>query len=229
MSYTQLIQWKGIFPDPAEANPEGLLAAGGKLHPDWLIEAYCSGIFPWFSEEDPILWWSPNPRTILIPDEIKISDSLRRRMNRDDYQVRIDSAFNKVIRICATIERKDEHGTWINSKMIKAYEKLHKLGLAHSFETWIDGELEGGLYGVGIGKVFFGESMFHRKADASKIALVHLSKVLGGKGFQMIDVQLHTKHLESMGAKNIPRSQYLMMLKSMVQEEGYYGSWGEWI
>jgi len=199
----------------ALSTPNGLLAAGGDLSPQRLIEAYRRGIFPWFNEGEPILWWSPDPRMVLFPQELKISRSLRKTLKRGNYEIRADSAFKQVMEACAA-PRGDQAGTWIHAEMIAAYEKLHEMGMAHSMETWIEGELVGGLYGVGQGKMFFGESMFFRVSDASKIAFVHLVTQLQRWGFEMIDCQMKTEHLASLGAREISRKEFRQKLKELV-------------
>ena len=201
--------------DTALVKPNGLLAVGGDLSPSRLIEAYRCGIFPWYNEAEPILWWSPDPRMVLFPDELKISRSLAKVLKRGNYEVRADSAFKQVMEACAA--PRDKHsGTWIHPGMISAYETLHEMGLAHSIETWMGGHLVGGLYGVSLGKIFFGESMFSRVSDASKIALVHLVKQLQCWGFRMIDCQMKTEHLASLGAREISRKEFSQTLKELV-------------
>jgi leucyl/phenylalanyl-tRNA--protein transferase len=197
------------FPSPhqAETDPDGLLAVGGDLTPQRLINAYRHGIFPWYSEDQPILWWSPNPRTVLFPEKLKISRSLRKSLRNRPYRVTFDQAFGDVIEACRA-PRKDDGGTWITDAMKTAYLRLHQLGYGHSVEVWHDSELLGGLYGVAIGQVFFGESMFSRESDASKIALVHLADHLMERGYRLIDCQVHSDHLISLGAEEIPRSQF---------------------
>ncbi|WP_417071233.1 leucyl/phenylalanyl-tRNA--protein transferase [Niveibacterium terrae] len=208
------------FPDIERAldDPAGLLAAGGSLAPDWLIEAYRRGIFPWYSRGEPILWWSPDPRMVLFPDEIRISRSLAKRLKRGEAQVRCDSAFTELITACAA-PRAGASGTWITAEMLEAYLRLFTLGWAHSVETWMDGELVGGLYGIAIGKVFYGESMFSRADDASKIALAHLAKDLARRGFAVIDCQMKTAHLASMGAREIGRAEFKTLLAAHASGE----------
>ncbi len=215
-----------LFPplDTALAKPNGLLAAGGDLSPQCLIEAYRSGIFPWFNEGEPILWWSPDPRMVLLPAELKISRSLGKILKKDNYEIRIDSAFSQVMQACAA-PRKGQPGTWIHPQMISAYTTLHQMGLAHSVETWVDGELMGGLYGVSQGKVFFGESMFSRTSNASKIALVYLVKQLQRWDFGMIDCQMKTSHLASFGAREIPRAEFSQKLRELVNYPGQVEKW----
>ncbi|MCI0511417.1 leucyl/phenylalanyl-tRNA--protein transferase [Chromohalobacter marismortui] len=188
--------------------PDGLLAAGGELSPDWLRCAYRHGIFPWFAPGEPILWWSPDPRLVLFPDEIHVRRSLAKRLRNAGFTVTFDHAFSAVIDACATLREKHE-GTWITPEMRQAYCRLHTDGDAHSVEVWRDGDLVGGLYGIGLGGVFFGESMFSRIADASKVALVHLARHLATHGGRLIDCQVHTPHLASLGARSIARSSFI--------------------
>ncbi len=197
------------FPDPAlaESDPNGLLAVGGDLSPERLLGAYRQGVFPWYNEGDPILWWSPDPRMVLYPDELKVSRSLRKTLRRGHLEISMDQAFAQTIRQCAA-PRRDEPATWLQPEMIAAYQKLHALGHAHSIETWQDGELVGGLYGLALGGVFFGESMFSRVSDASKTALAFLVERLSDWGFSLIDCQVRNDHLASLGAYEIPRSRF---------------------
>ena len=208
----------------ALGDPNGLLAAGGDLSPERLLDAYRHGIFPWFSEGDPILWWSPDPRMILFPAELKISRSLGKTLRNRSYEARFDSAFDEVVAGCAA-PRKGEPGTWISGAMIEAYRGLHRLGYAHSVETWIDGDLAGGLYGVAIGRVFFGESMFSRARDASKIALAALVAHLESAGFGLIDCQMRTRHLETLGAREISRRRFSRLLEELIHYPFSPGSW----
>lgn len=224
-----MIPWleKGApFPSVRTAlkEPNGLLAAGGDLSPGRLLEGYRLGIFPWYSEGDPILWWSPDPRMVLYPGELRISRSLGKTLRNRRYEVRFDSAFRKVIESCAA-PRKNERGTWISEAMVAAYLELHKVGYAHSVETWIDGELAGGLYGVALGGVFFGESMFSRAPDASKIALTALVAHLKAAGFGLIDCQMHTRHLETLGAREIPRARFSRLLEELIHYPSSPGTW----
>jgi leucyl/phenylalanyl-tRNA---protein transferase len=205
-------------------HPNGLLAAGGDLSPERLLEGYRRGIFPWFSQGDPILWWSPDPRMVLFPDELKISRSFGKTLRNRRYETRFDSAFEEVIGSCAA-PRKGAPGTWISEAMIDAYLDLHRLGYAHSVETWIDGDLVGGLYGVAVGRVFFGESMFARVRDASKIALAALVAHLKSEGFGLIDCQMHTRHLESLGAREIPRARFSRLLEELIHYPRSPGTW----
>ncbi len=216
------------FPDPRYASKEGLLAYGGDLSPERLLNAYSSGIFPWFNEDDPILWWSPDPRLVLYPQDIKITKSLRRVLRNSEYEVRFDHNFESVIRQCGQIPRPGQRGTWLHEDMQRAYIDLHRHGYAHSVETYMGGELAGGLYGVALGKVFFGESMFALKPNASKIALVALSDVLASKSYDFIDCQVETDHLVRMGAVAIPRDSFLDELDSGLSRSEPIGSWAEY-
>ncbi|MCU7853884.1 MAG: leucyl/phenylalanyl-tRNA--protein transferase [Candidatus Thiodiazotropha sp. (ex Monitilora ramsayi)] len=216
------------FPDVslAEREPNGLLAVGGDLTPQRLISAYMQGIFPWFSEDEPILWWSPDPRTVLYPEKIRISRSLRKTLRRKQFQVSFDRDFAGVIKGCAA-PRDNSPGTWLLPEMIEAYHQQHALGLAHSVEVWQDGVLVGGLYGMAIGAVFFGESMFSQVQDSSKIALVHLSHTLSDWGYRMIDCQVYTPHLASLGAEQIPRQVFCHNLSGWTRLPGRPGSWSD--
>ncbi|MBK1679118.1 leucyl/phenylalanyl-tRNA--protein transferase [Rhodocyclus tenuis] len=202
-------------PDRALREPNGLLCAGGDLSPQRLLAAYSEGIFPWFSAGDPILWWSPDPRMVLFPDEFRISRSLRRTLRSGRFEVRLDTAFAAVIGACAETPRRGQHGTWITQAMQDAYLRLFELGFAHSVETWNDGRLVGGLYGIAIGGMFYGESMFSRASDASKVAAAHLARHLVAEGFGMIDCQMNTPHLASLGAREISRTGFLARLHAL--------------
>ncbi len=202
-----------VFPPVEMANQEGLLAVGGDLSPERLILAYRNGIFPWFSEDSLILWWSPDPRMVLFPSKGKVSKSMRNTLNRGIFTVTRDTAFEEVIDACSKAPRPGQHGTWITDKMKKAYIQLHHKGIAHSYEVWKDNKLVGGLYGLDLGHVYCGESMFSKSRDASKCALVHLARELEEKEYCLIDCQLHTTHLESLGAELIPRAEYIRILK----------------
>ena len=197
--------------DTALIEPDGLLAAGGCLSSQRILNAYRQGIFPWFNPEEPILWWSPNPRLILFPEKIKVSRSLKKTLRKNELQITFDQAFSQVMQYCAT-PRKLDAGTWISEDMLVAYNELHQQGFAHSFEAWFEGNLVGGLYGISIGKVFFGESMFHRKTDASKIVFYHMVQQLSAWGFQLIDCQVHSNHLSSLGAEEIDRNFFSILL-----------------
>jgi len=193
--------------------PDGLLAAGGDLSTQRLVRAYREGIFPWYSDNEPILWWSPDPRFVLFPEQIKISRSLGKNIRNSSLEIRMDTAFEQVISICASQPRKDQPGTWITDEMRQAYINMHRAGHAHCVECWNGDELVGGLYGIHTGQVFCGESMFSRQSNASKIALVHLCRFLQHHGFKLIDSQVYTEHLERLGAKMIPRSEYIEILQ----------------
>ncbi len=221
---TSVIPWLNKDDDfpPVEralTEPNGLLAAGGDLSAQRLLAAYRSGIFPWYSSGQPLLWWSPDPRMVLFPAELHTPRSLAKRLRRRDYEIRVDSAFAEVMRDCA-MPRSGGGGTWITPQMISAYCELHRLGYAHSVETWIGGRLAGGLYGVAIGRAFFGESMFARTSDASKIAFVHLVRQLERRQFGLIDCQMNTDHLARFGAREIPRAAFTRKLTELVN----YGS-----
>lgn len=224
-----MIPWLGPqdpFPPSSKAlrQPNGLLAAGGDLSPERLIDAYSHGIFPWFNEGEPILWWSPSPRMVLFPHELKVSRSLKKTIRNRAYEVRLDSAFTQVMQACAQ-PRKDQAGTWINPAMIAAYSQLHGLGIAHSSEIWVDGELVGGLYGIALGRMFYGESMFSNMTDASKIAFVHLVWQLRRWGFGLIDCQMKTSHLASLGAREIPRADFVHRLGKLTQDPPIASPW----
>ena len=225
-----MIPWlphETVFPalETALTDPNGLLAAGGDLSPQRLLAAYRRGIFPWFSADDPLLWWSPDPRMVLFPDELKISRSLARALRRANYEVRLDTAFGEVVRACAGTPREGQTGTWITPPMQAAYGELHRQGYAHSVETWIRGKLVGGLYGVAIGRAFYGESMFSHARDASKIALAHLCAHLKRRGFGIIDCQMETAHLASLGARQIPRHDFALRVESLCAQGDAPGPW----
>ncbi|MEE9912109.1 MAG: leucyl/phenylalanyl-tRNA--protein transferase [Deltaproteobacteria bacterium] len=203
---------KLVFPPPELADDDGLLAVGGDLSIERLVLAYSMGIFPWYSDGNPILWWSPDPRLVLIPGELTVSKTLKQTIRKGMFRVTTDQAFEAVIRGCATIKRKGEQGTWITEEMIEAYIRLHKAGWAHSVESWDGEELVGGLYGVIIGRAFFGESMFAKKTDASKVAFAVYAAELARKGFELIDCQVATEHLKRFGAKEIPRAEFMVRL-----------------
>lgn len=197
--------------------PNGLIAIGGDLSSQRLLEAYQHGIFPWFSQDEPILWWSPDPRMVLFPEDLKISKSLTKRLKKQDYQVKFNENFRQVMEACASVNRDHQNGTWITPEMIDAYCELHNLGYAYCAETWIDNQLVGGLYGVIIDRMFYGESMFHHVTDASKIAFVHMIKQLQARGVGMIDCQMKTTHLASLGAKEIDRDNFISRLRELTQ------------
>ncbi len=211
--------------EDALAEPNGLLAAGADLTVPRLVAAYRGGIFPWYSEGQPVLWWSPDPRMVLFPHEFELPRSLRKRIAKRDYEMQADSAFDTVIRCCAAAPRAGQEGTWITEEMITAYGELHRAGHAHSVETWIGGKLAGGLYGVAIGRMFYGESMFTDAPDASKIALVHLVRQLERWGFAMIDCQMATPHLARFGAREIPRAEFTRKLSTLVNYPDLAARW----
>jgi leucyl/phenylalanyl-tRNA--protein transferase len=217
-----------LFPPVNRAlrDPNGLLAAGGSLAPEWILAAYRQGIFPWFSEGDPILWWSPDPRMVLVPGEERITPSLRKTLRGGRFEVRCDTAFEQVMRACAA-PRTYASGTWIVEDIVSAYYALHELGWAHSVETWQDGTLVGGLYGIAIGQAFFGESMFHRVTDASKVAFAHLARMLGRENFAILDCQMSTSHLASLGAREMPRQDYVQGLAGWTQQQTPPGRWSQ--
>ena len=214
------------FPPVEDAlhSPNGLLAIGGSLNTARLLDAYRHGIFPWFSADDPILWWSPDPRMVLFPHEFKVSRSLRKTLRQGLYQVTADTAFEQVMRACAA-PRAGQAGSWIHEDMIAAYSELHHQGHAHSVEIWHAGELAGGVYGVAIGRMFYGESMFSRRRDASKIALAHLSAQALRWNLGLIDCQLHTEHLASLGAREIPRTEFIQRVQELIHYPDLVSPW----
>jgi leucyl/phenylalanyl-tRNA--protein transferase len=213
------------FPDPKLADDEGLIAQGGALTPEFLLSAYCQGIFPWFCEDEPILWWSPNPRMVLLPEKFKLQKSLRQVINKSIFELRVDTAFREVITHCSKIPRPAQDETWITNDIIEGYTKLHELGFAHSFESYFEGELVGGLYGISIGNCFFGESMFFTKTDASKVAFYHLVQFALKNNFAFIDAQQPTDHLASLGAKPIHRKEFLELLEESLKKETLQSKW----
>jgi leucyl/phenylalanyl-tRNA--protein transferase len=210
--------------DLALRDPNGLLAAGADLSPARLIDAYANGIFPWFNADDPVLWWSPDPRMVLPVDEVHVSRSLRKTIRSRKFRVSADTAFGDVMAGCAA-PRPDQNGTWITRDMTEAYARLFTLGYAHSIESWLNGRLVGGLYGVALGRMFFGESMFSRASDASKVALVLLARQLGRWGFRIIDCQMSTEHLASLGARDISRASFLRRVRELVREPAVPSPW----
>lgn len=213
------------FPPPELADETGLLAVGGDLRPERLLLAYSLGIFPWYGEDLPILWHSPDPRMVLQPENAQISRSLRKEIRRGRFRVELDTAFADVIRACAETPRPDQDGTWITDEMVAAYVQLHRLGFAHSAEAWLDDELVGGLYGVSLGGAFFGESMFARASDASKVAFAVLLDQLGRWDIRLIDCQVHTEHLARFGAEEWPRERFLTALGAALQKPTRRGRW----
>jgi leucyl/phenylalanyl-tRNA--protein transferase len=214
-----------VFPPPEEAEPSGLLAIGGDLEPDRLLLAYAHGIFPWYSEGDPILWFSPDPRMILLPASLRISRSLAKALRRTSLEIRLDTHFEGVIRGCASVKRPQGEGTWITDDMIRAYGRLHELGYAHSMEAWEGDQLVGGVYGVSLGGSFFAESMFTLRANASKIALVALARQLRAWRFDLIDCQLYTAHLARFGAAEWERRRFLDLLERSLKRKTRRGKW----
>lgn len=214
-----------VFPEPRRAEPDGLLAVGGDLSPERLLQAYAAGIFPWFSEGSPILWWSPDPRLVLEPAWLHVPRSLARRVRRGRYAIAADTAFSLVVRRCAERTRPGQDGTWITAEMGFAYERLHRLGFAHSFEAWEGGALAGGLYGVSLGGAFFGESMFADRPDASKVAFVRAVGWLADRGVDLIDCQVKTDHLVRFGAREMPRAAFLARLERALARPTLRGKW----
>jgi leucyl/phenylalanyl-tRNA---protein transferase len=215
------------FPEVGTAGKEGIVAAGGNLSPGMLLSAYRQGIFPWYSEGESVLWWSPDPRFVLFPDKLKASESMRRSLRRGGFTVSLDADFRAVITGCSSAPRPGQKGTWIVPEMIEAYCELHRLGFAHSVEVMKDGVLAGGLYGVSLGSVFFGESMFARMPNASKTGFLLLVWRLRDEGFTLVDSQVHTDHLESLGAEEIERRRYLELLDSALLSPTRPGNWGK--
>ncbi len=216
---------ENVFPDPNDAEETGLLAVGGDLSPERLLLAYKSGIFPWYSEDDPVLWFSPDPRLIFELEEYKPGRTLRKLLNSGKYEVRIDTDFDAVIKSCATIARDGQSGTWITDEMLKAYTKLFEMGYAHSFETYFNGEIVGGLYGVSLGGAFFGESMFHFEKDASKVAFHFLVLKCIESNFDFIDSQVPTEHMKQLGCIQISRDKFLKRLNNSLEKETVKGPW----
>ena len=214
-----------VFPDPREAEPDGLLAVGGDLGSARLLLAYSMGIFPWYSDGQPILWWSPDPRCVLELEDFHVSRRLRRVLNQGRFRVSFDEDFRAVIRACAAVERPGQDGTWITAEMEQAYVRLYEAGLAHSVECRLGADLVGGIYGIALGRGFFGESMFHRERDASKVALARLVERLAGWGFHFIDAQVTTSHMLSLGAREVPRTVFLERLEAALRHPTRRGNW----
>jgi len=213
------------FPPVSQANADGLLAVGGDLRPERLLEAYRHGIFPWYSRGQPILWWSPDPRTLLFPAKLKLTRSLRKTLRRGAFRVTFDERFSEVMRACADPRDKPPSGTWITPEMLAAYTQLHALGCAHSVEVYQGEELVGGLYGVALGAAFFGESMFSRATDASKVAFAHLVRQLEAWGYALVDCQVASAHLFSLGAEEVPRAEFLAQLAAALRRPGRPAPW----
>lgn len=217
-----------VFPDPEFADDDGMLALGGDLSVERLLLAYHNGIFPWYNEGEPIVWWSPNPRFVLFPQHIKVSKSMRNVFNRGQFTVTFDQEFRQVMQNCQSAKRKGQEGeTWITEELLDAYCALHQKGFAHSVEVWKDGELVGGLYGISLGTCFFGESMFAKVSNASKVGFITLVKKLHAIGFQLIDCQMHTPHLESLGGQFIPRVTFNNYLRQNQNTPTLQGNWGD--
>jgi leucyl/phenylalanyl-tRNA--protein transferase len=214
-----------VFPPPELAQKDGLLAVGGDLSVERLLLAYQMGIFPWYSEDVPLLWWSPDPRLVLYPHELHISKSLQKVIKKGIFQITMDTAFRQVMTACAQIDRPTQDGTWILDEMIEAYCRLHEVGYAHSVEVWHNSGLAGGLYGISLGRCFFGESMFSRQSNASKVALYHLVTYIKQFQFDLIDCQVTTEHLARLGAREIPRSQFLTELAGSLRHPTIKGKW----
>jgi len=213
------------FPPVSSSTPEGIVAVGGNLSPGMLLSAYRQGIFPWFSEGDPLLWWSPDPRCVLFPKEVHISRSMKKVLRRGTFSTSFDTCFHGVIAACRHAPRRGQDGTWITEAMQEAYTKLYELGFAHSIEVWDGERLAGGLYGVSLGNCFFGESMYCSVTNASKVALIQLAEALDRWGFDFLDCQVHSSHLESLGARQIPRDEFMGRLRECLRHETLRGSW----
>jgi len=223
----QLNKYSSAFPDPRLASDEGLLAYGGDLSSHRLLFAYQKGIFPWYSKDDPILWWSPNPRLLLYPDNFKVRKSFRKVLRSGKFSITFDKHFSEVITHCATVYREGQEASWIVDEIIEAYTRLHKEGFAHSVEVHLEGKLVGGLYGIAFGKAFFGESMFSLVSDASKVAFKALSDVLGSRGYDFIDCQMKTDHMIGLGAEVVDRDIFLDELEITINKPTDFGSWQE--
>jgi leucyl/phenylalanyl-tRNA--protein transferase len=215
------------FPPPHTANEDGIVCVGGNLSPGMLLSAYSQGLFPWFSEHEPILWWSPDPRFVVFPAEAHTSASMRKVMRQGKFEIKLDTSFREVIRACSGQKRPGQRGTWITANMCDAYCHLHELGYAHCVEAWTEKNLAGGLYGVCLGKIFFGESMFSRVSNASKAAFLFLASFLKARGFGLIDSQVHTNHVASLGGRAIARTEYLELLSRLVRHETPRGNWND--
>lgn len=213
------------FPPVHLADNSGLLAIGGELSPEWLLSAYRHGIFPWFNDGEPIMWWSPNPRMVLFPKELNVSKSMRNILNRREMMVRFDTRFKDVMTACGEVPRHGQDGTWINPQMLDAYCALHEMGIAHSVEVYYNDQLVGGLYGIALGSCFFGESMFATKSNASKVGFIALVNWLQQHDFSLVDCQVTTSHLQSLGAREIDRQQFIEHLDKLTAQTGHPGKW----
>jgi leucyl/phenylalanyl-tRNA--protein transferase len=213
------------FPPPGSASPEGVMAVGGNLSPGMLLSAYRRGIFPWFSGADPVLWWSPDPRCVLFPSEVHVSRSMGKLLRRGLFSVTLDARFEEVIRSCRNAARPGAPGTWITPAMLGAYLELHRLGYAHSIEAWAEGELAGGMYGVSLGSLFFGESMFSKRSNGSKAALILFAREMASLGLDLLDCQVYSPHLGTLGARVIPRREFLRLLRRGMERSTRRGPW----
>jgi leucyl/phenylalanyl-tRNA--protein transferase len=213
------------FPDTCSAEPDGLLAYGGDVSPETLLKAYPKGIFPWYNEDQPVLWWAPHDRCVLFPEMMHVSKNLKRIIRNKKFKIRLDTSFDQVVQACGHVGRNRENGTWLNFKLKESLSKLHHDGLAHSVEAWKDGELVGGLYGISLGGMFFGESMFAKQADASKVCLYHLCQWMIEKKMDIIDCQIPNDHLLSLGAQVLPRDEFYPLLEESVQKNTIKGPW----
>jgi len=216
------------FPSARYASEEGLLAYGGDLNPNRVLKAYREGIFPWYSPEDPILWWSPNPRLVLFPQDFKVGKSFKRVLRNKGFEVKFDQNFEAVITHCGDVPRPGQEGTWLTQEMKEAYIELHNMGFAHSIETYYEGELVGGLYGLAMGRAFFGESMFSLMSNASRVSLFALSSICVEKSYDFIDCQVETPHLVKWGATLLDRDNYLDLLDLALEKNSDFGSWSSW-
>ncbi|HHD75474.1 MAG TPA: leucyl/phenylalanyl-tRNA--protein transferase [Campylobacterales bacterium] len=217
-----------IFPSARDAEEGGLVAFGGDLNPQRILKAYQEGIFPWYNEGDSILWWSPNPRLVLFPEKFKVGKSFRRVLRNKGFEIYFDRDFETVISHCANVPRHGQEGTWLTDEMKKSYIELHHMGFAHSVETYYEGELMGGLYGLALGKVFFGESMFSFMSDASKVSLFALSSLCVEKSYDFIDCQVETPHMLNWGAELVERNVFLDLLEEALEKSADFGSWRDW-
>jgi len=214
------------FPNPDSATPEGIVAVGGNLSPGMLLSAYSQGIFPWYSDGDPIIWWSPDPRCVIFTDELHVSKSMKKLLRRGQFHITLDRRFRNVITACKKIPRTGQNGTWITDAMLEAYIVMHDLGYAHSVEVWEGKWFAGGMYGISLGNFFFGESMFSLIPNASKAAIIHLNDIIRKMGFLLIDCQIYSAHLQTLGARMIARDEFLRLLEEGLKSETHRGNWG---